>query len=544
MTAPTHVGAGSRATPATTRNGRTPDASLIYRRHASWPSHQIILIRPPDGRNQGREGPNAESWNVGIICANLGAGRKQTLVYANRQEREPWSRRNPLPGRVKPTALLVGALFWTVVNGGAGPTWAEEIHHEDNDFTLKGGLSVSAYHASSFNTYFGAGVPSGDDAGQVDHSWFEAVAQPSLRFACDCGGGSRWYGELSAVATTRENHLGGWSPKKNRLSHELAYVGWASGTMFDGLGKDALQVSVGNQRFSIGDGFLVHDGGSDSALGTPYWLAPHRAFKETIVVRWDVAPVRVAAFRLVRRGGPDADTRFAGVDLNIVDDALGVLGVSAFRIFDDEGQDNRDGMEVVSVRGQGHPFAEAGVPEVFLSGEYVRQTNDDTAVHQNAQAWYLEAGYEFPDLAWSPYVGYRYSRYAGDDPDTTETNEGYDPLFYGFGRGWGSWFQGEIIGGYDINTNMRVHLAKLEVRPADHLTVSFLYFDFDLDQPQGAAETGSYARELDIYVDWSPTESLSASVFWGMAAADKGATRIYGHHDNATIVGVYASYSF
>ena len=450
-----------------------------------------------------------------------------------------------LSRRVKPAALLAGVLFWTVMTSGTGTTRAEETRPGGGEFTLSADMSVSAYYASSFNSYFGDGVQSGDDAGKLDHSWFEAVAHPSLRFACDCGdGGGHWHGEVSAVATTRENHVGGWSPKNDRLSHELAYVGWASGNMFEGLGEDALQVSAGNQRFSIGDGFLVHDGGSDSALGTPYWLSPHRAFKESVVIRMEVAPIRMTAFRLVRRGGPGADTRFAGVDLNVVDDALGVLGVSVFHIFDDEDQDNRDGMEVISVRGQGHPFAKTGRPGVFLSGEYVRQTNDDTAVRQEARAWYLEAGYELPDLVWSPYAGYRYSSFSGDDPDTAETNEGYDPLFYGFGRGWGSWFQGELIGGYDINTNMGVHMARLEVRPADNLTVSFLYFDFDLDQPQGAASAGSYAREFDVYVDWSPIESLAVSAFWGIAAPDNGAARIYGHDDNATIAGVYASYSF
>lgn len=467
-------------------------------------------------------------------------------MNVNGQYRATWPRRDrPLLHRVKPAALLTGSLFWAVMACGTGTAWAEETRPGGGDFTLSADLSVSAYYASSSNTYFGAGVLSGDDAGKVDHSWFEAVAHPSLRFACDCGdGGGHWYGAVSAVATTRENHIGGWAPNNDRLSHELAYVGWASGTMFEGLGEDALQISAGNQRFSIGDGFLVHDGGSDSALGTPYWLAPHRAFKETIVVRLDVAPFRMAAFRLVRRGGPGADTRFAGIDLNVADDALGVLGVSAFRIFDDEDLDDRDGMEVVSVRGQGHPFAEAGVPEVFVSGEYVRQTNDDILVRQEARAWYLEAGYEFPDLAGSPYAGYRYSSFSGDDPDTAETDEGYDPLFYGFGRGWGTWFQGEIIGGYDINTNMGVHMARLEVRPADNLTVSFLYFDFDLDQPQGAAAAGGYAREFDVYVDWSPIESLAVSAFWGIAAPDSGATRNYGHDDNAMIAGAYASYSF
>ncbi|MCY1404353.1 hypothetical protein D3C76_677620 [compost metagenome] len=166
--------------------------------------------------------------------------------------------------------------------------------------------------------------------------------------------------------------------------------------------------------------------------------------------------------------------------------------------------DRRD-MKTYSLRAQGN----AGVENLFLSGEYAHQDKKDV---DSEDAWYLEAGWTFSDVAWKPSVNYRYSRFS----------ENYDTLFYGFSRGYGTWFQGEVAGNYSgpFNSNSAIQHVGFKVSPLENLNLGVLFFDFDtLDKDLGNTD----GRELDLYAEWGATENLMVMPVIGIYQPDKSA---------------------
>jgi hypothetical protein len=120
-------------------------------------------------------------------------------------------------------------------------------------------------------------------------------------------------------------------------------------------------------------------------------------------------------------------------------------------------------------------------------------------------------------------VTYRYSRFS----------EGYDPLFYGFSRGFGTWFQGEVAGNYagPFNSNSGVHHVGLRANPLENLSVGVLWFDFDtLDRDRGDFS----GRELNLYAEWGLTENLVVMPVVGLyqpkKSAEDGGTQL-GNND-------------
>ena len=85
------------------------------------------------------------------------------------------------------------------------------------------------------------------------------------------------------------------------------------------------------------------------------------------------------------------------------------------------------------------------------------------------------------------------------DPNDSE-NTAFDPLFFGAGLGWGTWYQGEIVGEYLLfNSNNDAHMVQLNVKPADSLSAGLLHFNFMLDKSDyfgTSVKDKSFANEL------------------------------------------------
>ncbi|EXJ12572.1 alginate export family protein [Nitrincola nitratireducens] len=184
----------------------------------------------------------------------------------------------------------------------------------------------------------------------------------------------------------------------------------------------------------------------------------------------------------------------------------GTFGVSYIKGLDAFGSTARDGQETVSLRYQGN----AGVENLFLSGEFVTQDQGDNSA--SADAWYVEAGWTFADLPWSPSVNYRYSSF-----DT-----GFDPLFFGFNRGYGTWFQGEVAANYagPFNSGADVHHIGIKASPTEMLSVGALYFDFKDKAGSGAND----AQEINLYAEWVITPNLIVSPLIGVYSPDNSNT--------------------
>jgi len=149
------------------------------------------------------------------------------------------------------------------------------------------------------------------------------------------------------------------------------------------------------------------------------------------------------------------------------------------------------------------------VTNLFLSGEYAKQNRPHTA---SENAWYLEAGWTFSDIAWAPSANYRYSRFS----------KGFDPLFYGLSRGYGTWFQGEVAGNYagPFNTNSRIQSVTLKAAPLESVSIGAVLFAFDtLDRGQGNTD----GHEIDLFAEWRVNAHLTVMPLIGLYQPDKSA---------------------
>lgn len=114
--------------------------------------------------------------------------------------------------------------------------------------------------------------------------------------------------------------------------------------------------------------------------------------------------------------------------------------------------------------------------------------------------------------SWQPGVGVRYSSFS----------DHFDPLFYGFSSGYGTWFQGEVAGNYagPFNSNANVWHLYLSAQPLKSLTLGALYFHFDSRKDSLGDLSGD---EIDLYANWTINEHFTFSPLVGFYTPDKSA---------------------
>lgn len=335
--------------------------------------------------------------------------------------------------------------------------------------------------------------------------------------------GAAVYGGVNLIssATWGDGDAGGFtSGDESETDLEDAYLGWRSGSMIPALGENGLDISFGRQQFAIGDGFLINGDSlnfGDAIVngldrGGAYWLAARKAFDRTAVVRiGGEAGLRADLFWLESDNKAQAETELAGINAEYVmpEGTFGVAYIEGLDVNENWGYTNRDGQQTLSLRYQGN----AGVENLFLSGEFVTQDQGDNSV-KDADAWYVEAGWTFADLPWSPSVNYRYSTF----------DEGFDPLFFGFSRGYGTWFQGEVAANYagPFNSDADVHHVGVKASPSEMLSIGALFFDFNDTAGGSRALDG---QEIDIYAEWVVTPNLIISPLIGFYTPDNSSAQ-------------------
>ncbi|MDH3702363.1 MAG: alginate export family protein [Alphaproteobacteria bacterium] len=433
-----------------------------------------------------------------------------------------------------------------------GPNFAaaEMKVFQEGGLTLNLGIEAGTYYVRGESVNFGTGqvdLRNGNVRSDTVDS-FEAFVKPSISASYDNSAVGTIYGGAAFVGTlTRgDGDPGGFTVgEEEDVDLERLFVGWRSGNLLKSSGKDAIDVSFGRQEFQIGDGFLIKDGNLDQFDKAAFWLAPRNAFEQAALVRINTKPVRGDAFYLMSDGDQD-DTRLAGGNVEYVHETYGTLGGSYFHIIDaDDVNYTRKGMNVVSVRGQGKPVA--AVPDLSLAGEFVHESGGADGADIDAHAWYLEAGYTFSKLPWSPKIAYRFSRFTGDDPSTSDI-ETFDPLFYGYSRGWGTWYQGEIAGEYLLfNSNQQTHMVHLSATPTDSFGVGAIYYKFLLDENSyfgTPVASRDFADELNVYVDWYGLDYLSLGALYAVTFPASGATEAFGGDEPFQVFQLYANIKF
>lgn len=362
-------------------------------------------------------------------------------------------------------------------------------------------------------------------------TWREGFIKYGLSADQRLSATSALYGSLNWVSsgTWGDGDAAGNTNGSERTTKiEDAFLGWRSGDLFSALGKDGIDFSAGRQTLRVGSGFLINDDGpnlgkgpAEGALnrGGAYYLAARHAFDRTARLRIGGDDgVHGSLLWLQSDNRAQANTELAAGTLDYTH-ALGTLGLTWIHGIgvDDRwasaSQSARKDMDVYSLRGEDN----AGIDNAHFAFEYAHQNTRGGA----EQAWYLQAGYSFEQLPWTPQITYRYSRYSA----------GWDSLFSGLASGYGTWLQGEVAGNYagPFNSNAGVHHLGLKATPRSNLTVGALYFEFDTlrtrDRPNLAA------RELDLYVEWAINDHLIVTPLVGLYQPRKD------EHDGGNQVG-------
>lgn len=389
-------------------------------------------------------------------------------------------------------------------------------------YELNGDLEMAAGVFSSDKNY-------SNDTDQDGATWQEGYIKLGVSGDYVLESNAATYGSINVLSsgTWGDGDAGGFtSGDESRTDLEDAYVGFRSGNLVPALGTNGLDVSFGRQNVTIGDGFLINGdslnlgdslngGGLDFGRGGAYWLAARKAFNQTAIARiGGESGIRSDLFWLQSDNNAQADTELTGINLEYVAPygTFGLLHIEGLDVNDRYAQalglTNRDDQKTTSLRYQGN----AGNEQLFLSGELVTQRQGDTS-RKDAEAWYLEAGWSFQDTPWSPGITARFSQF----------DEGFDPLFFGFNRGYGTWFQGEVAANYagPFNTDTDVLHLGVKAYPTPKLAVGALFFDFS-DTNQGSGTLDS--QEINFYAEWAVHEHLFVSPVIGFYQPENSAS--------------------
>ncbi|MFW3895634.1 hypothetical protein [Pseudomonas bharatica] len=414
--------------------------------------------------------------------------------------------------RLLPLARAVGLSLVTLA--AAQPALAYELYADDDTHLNADMLAVYGMFNSRKNY----------DGTRGGSTWREGFIKYGVSGDQGLGGNGTLYGTFNLVssATWGDGDAAGNTDGSERTTKiEDAFLGWRSGDLFPAFGKDGVDFSAGRQVVKLGSGFLINDDGpnlgkgpADGALnrGGAYYLAARHAFDRTAVLKLGGQDgLHGSVVWLKSDNRAQAETELAAGTLDYTADVgtLGLTWVHGLDVVDQwasEFQKERENMDVYSLRGEGN----GGIENASFAFEYAWQDKDAGP----EKAWYAEAGYTFADVAWSPKVTYRYTRYS----------QGWDSLFTGLSTGYGTWFQGEVAANYSgpFNSNTGIHHVGLKATPLENLTVGALYFDFNTLRTRDTLNLD--ARELDFYVEWAVNEHLIVSPLIGLYQPKKDET--------------------
>lgn len=394
--------------------------------------------------------------------------------------------------------------------------------YEEEKLTVNATLDgiYGVFHSDKTYDPLGVGNPNGP--GSV--AWQEGVLDYGIEAQWRLGmHESTLKARISGVSTATwgDGDAAGFTAGTERKTDlEDAWLSWQSGSALPWLGYNGLEISAGRQFASLGDGFLLHGDvvsfGKGSLYptiqnrGGAYFLAGREAFANSFVLRLGGEEGWRSDLMWLDSDNPIQDKMEMLIsNLEYVAEE-GTVGFSYLHGLDaDSGDPNfrsaRDGMHVYSLRAAGN----AGVDDLFLSAEYVYQDLSEQREHE--KAWYLEAGWQFSQLWGEPYTSYRYSRFSS----------GYDTLFYGFGRGFGTWYQGEVAANYagPLSTNSAIQQLNFTFSPRENLSVSAMLFDFKTDEKQAENLDG---QEFDVFLEWEILPNVALIPLVGVYKAKHG----------------------
>lgn len=305
-------------------------------------------------------------------------------------------------------------------------------------------------------------------------TWAEAYVEFGLSGVTRLAGSNfALYGAMTAIAPLAVGQDIFRGDTRSSLDLEKAYLGllWGSEDR-----RRSVNLSFGRQNFTLNDGFLISQFGSQWNAGPrpAVYLAPRTAhdFAAIGTIKYDDWTATTFYLDPNEYEPLESDTVLAGANLRYAFTDRFWMDVSVIRALESKTRyaapggfiGTRDGLTTLAAHLR---WADPELaPGVWIEGEIAHQRHDD--FDMDAWGGYATLGYIARDLPWSPSISYRYSARSGDDPDTN-TYERFDPLYAG---GLSEWLEGVSISKALNPANRATHRIRLNLEPDPRLNLT------------------------------------------------------------------------
>ena len=361
--------------------------------------------------------------------------------------------------------------------GGKFPTI-----YEKNGTYIRARLDFLSLYYANKNAWYGQpdqmldGNPlvEGEPAGAGYDDWVEGYLHYGIYGITPINKNLYVYGGLSAITSASVGQELFTDNTRSYTGIEDAYVGIIGGQTDSAGNRLAYNISVGRQRFTLANGFLLANtaanGQERAALqANARWSSDFLALAQ---LRYN--DTKLEFFYVDPDELPILDTETVYVGANLESQPLQGLHVGLTYVTSPNSDaqyfvldpttgaprvETREGLQVYDARftWSPNPVSQAGP---FFGGEYAVQRNSN--FDMDARGGWIEAGYSLPQAKWSPTISYRLAKFSGDDP-TTATYERWDPMLSG-GTGE-QWVQGANHFKVVQDSNVIAHRIQARFRP-------------------------------------------------------------------------------
>jgi len=382
-------------------------------------------------------------------------------------------------------------------------------------------LDGSAQLTHERNSFWGLGQQFAPTADYPrSHTWLEVFVKPGLKAQASLAGGLSGYGGVSLLASGTLGEDVFQVKDTGRLLVEDAYLGLrgqAAGWNWD--------VSTGAQPYKLGHGFLLSAGAGNGFERGGAILAPRRAWGMTGIGRVSSGPFMAEAFHLnpneLESG--DTGTRLWGLHGQWSPSEEGSVGLAHIRVTDSAApypqapvtiiENGREGLQTTDLIWRYEPRSGA-LAGLSVLGEAAWQRND--RIDMKANGWGFEVGYRLAQLPFMPKLSWSMRHFSGDDPDTPDKLERFDPLFYdGAPSTWSSGGNGSFA---FYNSNLVVHRLRAELVLSQRDFVNLNWWKVNAEQANSPVQYGQAARLVIVdgsvgLVSGFPERALSQEIY-------------------------------
>ena len=166
------------------------------------------------------------------------------------------------------------------------------FYQGDNDSFLQASVGLDLAYFSMDNAWYGNDrAVIGSD---IDH-WWESLVRLGLEGSYTLPNSQTFYAKVDAVQANTFGGIdvGGTNDvygDVSSLRFDKAYAGWRSGQLFSSLGEDFLDISLGRQLYTVGNGFLFASQGQGGGKRAAWYLGGRRSADFSTIIRMHSGP--------------------------------------------------------------------------------------------------------------------------------------------------------------------------------------------------------------------------------------------------------------